>query len=184
MAAEKYCKIFNADFNTNIINLRYSIVYGEREWFGRVLTIFLKRAQLGKAPVIFGNGDQLRDYIYVKDLVEAHNLCLMSDLVYDTFNVSTGVGTSISNLARLVIDLFLDNIKPIYEDVKEGEMSQFVNGRIRLPSELKQMVLDSTYITKTLGWKPKTSLERGLKLEMDWLKENPEQWKDETFQFV
>ena len=42
----------------------------------------------------------------------------------------------------------------------------------------------STYITKTLGWKPKTSLERGLKLEMDWLKENPEQWKDETFQFV
>ena len=184
LAAEKYCKIFNADFNTNIINLRYSIVYGEREWFGRVLTIFLKRAQLGKAPVIFGNGNQLRDYIYVKDLVEAHNLCLMSDLVYDTFNVSTGVGTSISNLARLVIDLFLDNIKPIYEDVKEGEMSQFVNGRIRLPSELKQMVLDSTYITKTLGWKPKTSLERGLKLEMDWLKENPEQWKDETFQFV
>ena len=49
---EKYCKIFNADFNTNIMNLRYSIVYGEREWFGRVLTIFLKRAQQGKAPVI------------------------------------------------------------------------------------------------------------------------------------
>ena len=108
----------------------------------------------------------------------------MSDLVYDTFNISTGMGTSISNLAQLVIELFLNDVKPIHEDVKEGEMSQLVNGRIRLPSELKQMVLDSSYIIKKLGWKPKTSLENGLKLEMDWLKENPERWEDETFQFV
>lgn len=177
LAAEKYCSIYHHDFHIDITNLRYAIVYGEREWFGRVLTIFLKFALDGKPPVIFGNGEQLRDFVYVKDVVSAHNLCLIQDIKYESFNVSTGIGTSINQLAQYVIELFLPNKKPIYDNVKEGEISSLVKGRRRTSAELNKMVLDSSKITRELGWHPKIKLRDGLVNEMNWLKSNLDRWQ-------
>jgi UDP-glucose 4-epimerase len=101
--------------------LRYSIIYGSREWFGRVLTVFLKRALDGKAPVVWG-GDQIRDFCYVTDVIAFHNLLIKNDEIKNgVFNVSTGIETSISNLARMVADIF-DLDESVYENVNEGEM--------------------------------------------------------------
>jgi UDP-glucose 4-epimerase len=63
-----------------MIPLRYSIVYGPREWYGRVLTVFLKRATEGKLPVVW-EGNQIRDFVYVNDVVSLHNLCIKKDEV-------------------------------------------------------------------------------------------------------
>src|SRR5262249_49872680 len=67
LVAEKYGKIWTEFHNLPVISFRYGIVYGEREWYGRVLTIFLKRILDGKPPVVFGAGDQIRDFTYVGD---------------------------------------------------------------------------------------------------------------------
>ena len=68
LAAEKYCDIFSNNHDIPIISLRYGIVYGEREWFGRVLPIFIKRFIQGKPLIVFGKGEQIRDFVYVKDV--------------------------------------------------------------------------------------------------------------------
>ncbi len=179
LAAEQYCSIYHQDHGISITNLRYGIVYGEREWFGRVLTIFIKRAIEGKPPVIFGDGSQIRDFVYVKDVVSAHNLCLSASIANDSFNVASGTGTSIKKLAELIADMFLEGMSPIRENVKEGQMSKYVADRRRIPGELRKLVMDITKMKRKLGWKPQTSLRDGIKNEMKWAKTNLDAWKTE-----
>ncbi|MGC8937055.1 MAG: NAD-dependent epimerase/dehydratase family protein, partial [Candidatus Methanomethylicaceae archaeon] len=72
-AGELYCQQYALLYGLRACALRYGIVYGEREWYGRVLTEFIKRVVLeNKPPVVFGDGMQRRDYVYVRDLVEFH----------------------------------------------------------------------------------------------------------------
>ena len=68
LAAEKYCDIYNDYQGIPVVNLRYAITYGEREWYRRVLTIFIKRALDNQPLVVFGKGNQIRDFIYVGDV--------------------------------------------------------------------------------------------------------------------
>jgi UDP-glucose 4-epimerase len=175
LAAEHYARLYYEYYQIETIGLRYSIVYGPREWYGRVLTAFLRRALDQLSPVVWG-GDQERDFVYVEDVARLNRLSVESDEVEcDVFNVSTGVGTSIRELANLVCDLFgLD--QPIYEDIGEGEVSKLVTDRMRLPAELKQMVLDNSRAKETFDWKPVTSLRQGIMSEMDWLHHNTDRW--------
>ena len=94
LAAEKYAQIFAHDYGFAVSSLRYGITYGPREWYGRVLTIFLKRLSEGKAPVVFGAGEQLRDFVYVGDVVRIHRACIESGMGgAHSFNGGTGVAT-------------------------------------------------------------------------------------------
>jgi len=175
LAAEHYARLVGENFELSTAGLRYSIVYGPREWFGRVLTVFLRRALSGEPPVIWG-GDQQRDFVFVKDVARLHTLCVAdggggSEL----FNVSTGRGTTIRCLAELVCSRF-GLTEPIEEAVGEGQQSTLIEGRIRLPAELKQMVLDSSKAQARFGWVPETDLTTGLTQEMEWLVENQGRW--------
>jgi len=179
LAVEKYANIYHENYGISTNGLRYSIIYGPREWYGRVLTVFLKRALENKPPVVWG-GDQIRDFCYVKDLVDFHNILIDKDQIKnDVFNVSTGIGTSIKDLAILIKNQFnLEN--PIYENVGEGEISNEVEGRQRLPLELKTMVLANSK-AKKVGWKPKFNLSEGIKEEYLWLKNNYHRWKELSY---
>lgn len=175
LAAEHYARLYHSYYGIETTGLRYAIVYGPREWYGRVLTAFLRRALDGKPPVVWGGG-QIRDFIFIDDVVRCHRLCLEQEgLGFDIYNVSSGVGTSIRELAELICALFnLD--EPLYEDVQEGEISSMVEGRMRLPAELKQMILDNEEAEQVLGWTPKTGLEEGIQREVEWLKDNLHRW--------
>jgi UDP-glucose 4-epimerase len=177
LAVEKYSKIFQENYNVPIVNLRYGITYGEREWFGRVLTIFIKNAINNKPLVIFGDGKQLRDFIYVGDVVTMHNECIRNEKISDVYNIGTGVGTDINTLAELVAKVSGKNLQIMHEDVKEGEFSKYVKNRRRIPSELKAMVLEITKAKNELAWNPKISLEEGIEREIEWASENPDCWK-------
>ncbi len=182
LSVEKYANIFYELYKIPIISLRYSIVYGPREWYGRVLTIFLKRAMDGKPLIVFGDGNQIRDFIFVEDLVELHNICLeKKDLTNEIFNVCSGRGVTINQLAQIVLKITgRKDLKIIHENVSEGQKSKYFN-RKRLPLELKKMVMSYKKAEKILGWKPKTSLEKGLLLEYKWLKENRHIWKKMSY---
>jgi UDP-glucose 4-epimerase len=165
------------------IGLRYAIIYGPREWYGRVLTIFLKRALNGKAPVVFGDGKQLRDFTYVDDLVDLHTRCLTRNTgLHEIFNVSTGVGTSIRKLAQTVLKVTGIGGKPVFEEIAEGERSALVDEkRERLPCELQRMVLDPSKAKRKLRWEPKITLAEGLRREYEWLSQNPGRWKKMSY---
>jgi len=183
LAAEKYCHIFSEMTGIPTVCLRYGIVYGPREWYGRVLTIFLKRALKNLPAVVFGDGSQKRDFVYVEDAAQLHNLALVTDTgMHSVFNVGTGIGTRIVDLAELVTEICSLRTPPIFEDVPEGGWSSIVEGgRMRLPNELQQMVLDPSLAGKVLGFRPRTSLSDGLSEEWRWLRNNPERWKKMSY---
>ncbi len=177
LAAEKYGQIYAQLYRIPVVSLRYAIIYGPKEWYGRVLTIFLKRAMENKPLVVFGQGDQQRDFTFVEDLVKLHNLCVEKEEADNqVFNVSTGIATSIQKLAETITSCIDTNSKIIHEEVEEGQRSKMVDGRMRLPMELKQMVLDPSKAKSFLNWEAKTNLADGLKREYQWLRENSNRW--------
>jgi len=179
LSAERYCLQYNELYGLNVTAFRYSIVYGPREWFGRVLTMFIKRIFLeNKPPVVFGDGMQMRDYIYVKDLVKAHVLAIKNDESNgQVFNISSGKGIKIRELASLLLEISGKNLGIIFDNPKEGEASRHQPERIRLPGELRTFVLDNRKACSLLGWKPKTKLRDGLIEEINWILKNPLRWQ-------
>ncbi len=181
LAVEHYCDIFCIYENMNIASLRYSIVYGEREWYGRVLTIFLKRALEGKELVVFGDGTAVRDFIHVEDVANLNiSLVKKNWKGHLVLNVSSSVATSIKDLAYIVKDVVWEEDKKqvsiISEKVQEGQFSKYIEGRLRLPRELRIMSLDNSRASKLLEWKPFISLKEGIRREYQWLKRNSHRW--------
>jgi UDP-glucose 4-epimerase len=160
-------------------SFRYSIVYGPREWHGRVLTMFLKRIFMeNKPPVVFGSGEQVRDFVYVKDLVKAHVKAVENPKASGkVFNISSGQGVSIKELAEILIGLSGKKLKTIFDDPSEGKASNFQPERVRLKGELRRFVLSNDKVRETLGWRPSTDFENGVSKEVEWLKKNQEKWE-------
>lgn len=178
LAAEKYAQIFNDYKGLEVVSLRYGIVYGEREWFRRVLPIFLKRVIQNQAPVVFGEGNQVRDFIYVGDVVALHDLCLRKEEAHgQVFNVGTGEPTTIDTLANTCINVSGLNLETIYENTSEGEFSKLIQGKKRNTAELGTMLLDISKAKNILGWEPKTSLFEGLQKEYKWATDNLQRWE-------
>lgn len=182
LATEKYGAIFGDLYGLAITSLRYAIVYGPREWYGRVLTIFLKRALERSPLVVFGDGKQDRDFVFIDDLVVHHMRCLEMDAaVGHVFNVSSGLGTNISTLADLVREVAgVPELPIIHEDVAEGESSQYYDRR-RLPQELRTMVLSCRKSKKLLSWRPQVELREGLELEYEWLHAHRRRWQQFSY---
>ncbi len=178
LAAEKYCDVYSDYQQLPVVNLRYGITYGEREWFRRVLTIMCKRVINNLPPVVFGDGTQIRDFIYVKDLVDFHNAVMTNDIANGrSYNVGTGKGTSIKELAKKVVEASGKKLSIIYENTEEGAFSKLVPDKKRNTAELKVMLLDVTKAKTDLGWEPKTDLVDGLRNEVIWASSNINRWE-------
>ena len=177
LAGEKYCMMFSQLYGFPTVSLRYSIVYGPKEWFGRVLTIFIKRTLDGKPPIIFGDGLQTRDFVYINDVVEANILAMKKKIVGDYFNIGFGKSYTIQEIADIVINLINPKLKPMYEDVPEGKTSNFQKFKRRIPGELKKLSIDISKARSILGYKPKMKIVDGIKEEIVWIKKEPDRWK-------
>ncbi|KKS98636.1 MAG: UDP-glucose 4-epimerase, UDP-glucose 4-epimerase [Candidatus Gottesmanbacteria bacterium GW2011_GWA2_43_14] len=160
LAGEHYLHYYRNNFGIPFIALRYSNVYGPRQnphGEAGVVAIFSRKLLKGEVPVINGDGLQIRDYIYVGDVVRA-NLKAMEKKVSGSFNIGTGLGTN-------VIDLY-DKIRRI-----TGSTIQAKHGPAK-KGEQKKSVLSNSQAAKILDWQPKTDLDKGLKATVDYFKEN------------
>ena len=146
----------NSDLKYSILNL--SNVYGPRQdphGEAGVVSIFANKYLNDEEPIIFGDGEQTRDYIYVKDVVSA--LIKASTIDENHFlNIGTGVETSVNELANSMKSQFNSEINPIYKPAREGE--------------LNRSVLNNTKAKKELDWKPEYDLDEGMKQVFNWLK--------------
>jgi len=183
LACEKYSAIAcERDAGLSVASLRYAIVYGEREWYGRVLTLFLKRALDGQPPVVFGDGSQVRDFVYVGDIADLHRRCFETDFEgHLVLNGSTGDATSVLELAELICKVAGLDQSPVFDDVAEGEASALAGGRVRLPSELRAMRMSHERATRAVGWTPQTVLADGLEREWTWLKDHRDRWSEMSY---
>lgn len=179
LAAERYGLIYSDSNAPDVTSFRYGIVYGEREWYRRVLTIFVKRALEGKPLVIFGDGDQLRDFVHVSDVVACHNTALMNDKsAGGVYNVGTGVPTSVKCLAEIVVDVSGKKLEILSEQTEQGEYSRLVPGKRRNTAELKSMWLDVSKAKSELGWAPRVILREGIARSYNWAAQNLDRWKE------
>jgi UDP-glucose 4-epimerase len=183
LACEKYAAIAcERNPHLSVASLRYAIVYGEREWFGRVLTLFLERALNGLAPVVFGDGSQVLDFVYVGDITALHRKCFEAEFEgHLVLNGSTAVGTSVVELANAVCEITGAADEPVYEDLAEGKRSELVNGRMRLPSELQRMRMSYARAQATVGWLPEVALRDGIEREWKWLQDNRHRWTEMSY---
>ncbi|MBU0756550.1 MAG: NAD-dependent epimerase/dehydratase family protein [Nanoarchaeota archaeon] len=155
---EYYLRFFSKVYGLKSTSLRYSNVYGPRQdpkGEAGVIAIFSKLMLRGKAPTIFGNGRQERDYVFVKDIVDA-NVLAMTKGDGEAFNIGTGIPTSVNQLFSVLKTLTDFDGEPIYGEARKGEL--FRN------------YLDSAKAKRVLGWKPKHDLENGLKKTLGWVR--------------
>jgi nucleoside-diphosphate-sugar epimerase/intein/homing endonuclease len=122
-------------------------------------------ALLNKPIPIYGTGEQIRDYTYVEDVADAYVLALDNEkAIGETFLLAYGKGYNLNELADLIIKLTGSSSKKEYLPPRKGDIKRFVGSHEKAE--------------KILGWVPKTSLEEGLKKEIEWckqeLKERPE----------
>lgn len=159
LAIEKYLHFYKSQ-GLNFVSLRYSNVYGERQLSageGGVVAIFINKILKGEKSIIFGSGQQTRDFLYVDDAVRAALLALKAPSG-SIFNVSTNKDVSINNLLKLISKILNKKTKPIYKTARSGEI-------------IKSKI-DYSKIKKEIGWIPKYNLEKGLKKTIDWFKKN------------
>ncbi len=140
--------------------LRYLFVYGPRQWgnagYKSVIVKNFERLLHGKSPIVFGDGSQTLDYIYVSDAVEATILALMSAANGTILNVGSGEGTTILNLTKSMLATSGSD-SPI-----QYEAPDWTHGSHR--------VGDISRIRHSLDWSPKISLQEGLRKTYDWLR--------------
>lgn len=141
--------------------LRYANVYGPRQdplGEAGVIAIFIGKILKGERPIIYGDGTQTRDYIFVDDVVRANLLALTGK--EGTYNIGTGIETSVNKLAEILSEVFEKKIEPIYADER--------------PGEVKRIALDGTLAKEVLGFVPQYSLYEGIKKTVEWFKTHKE----------
>lgn len=124
LAGESYVRQISNHYGFDGVVLRYFNTYGPRQTFTPyvgLITIFITRLLQGEPPVIFGQGKQVRDFVHVRDVAEA-NLHAMNKAVHGSvINVGTGIGTSVAEIAGLLIRRFDLNIDPLFAPLPPGE---------------------------------------------------------------
>lgn len=158
LAAEKclffYKKVKGLDYTI----LRMSNVYGPRQSSkgeAGVMAIFISRLLDGEDVFINGDGEQTRDYVFVKDVARAFELAKMTSL-HSKYNVSTATETRVNEtFDRIVKELGIDSVRS-YKEAKPGEQ--------------RRSCLDHSRIHECLGWSPEYDLDRGIKETVEWFR--------------
>ena len=157
LAGEAYCQSYAAAYGMNTVSLRFSNVYGPYSAHkNNAIPNFIKALLSGEGIEVFGDGSQSRDFIYVEDLCEAIFRALTSDEVRgETFQLATGVETTVLELVDAV------------QRVVGGPVAPLTFGERRAGEVYKSRV-DISKVSAALGYRPKFSLDAGLRLTADW----------------
>jgi dTDP-glucose 4,6-dehydratase len=151
-AAEGYCLTFNRCYGLETVILRYFNVYGPGQGnsaYSGVITKFLRNALKGEPLIVYGDGEQTRDFIYVDDVAKATVLALENEnAAGETFNVSSGKPTTINELVEIVKEFARCDLKVIYKEPRKGDVRHNYG--------------DPAKAEKILGFKAMIGLRKGL----------------------
>jgi len=151
LSAEGYCGLFRRLHGLSTVSLRYGNVYGPRQdplGEAGVIAIFCGKLVDGGKPIVFGDGLQTRDYVYVGDVVSA-NLAAADSDAGGAFNIGLGVQSTVMDIVHLLGKL----------GGRDDFQAEHAPDR---PGEIMHIALDATRAREELGWEPKVQLEEGL----------------------
>lgn len=159
LVGEYYCNVFDDVYDLKTAALRYFNVYGPKQDpysdYAAVIPKFIKRIQEGKPPIIYGDGNQTRDFTSVDDVVSANILAAESD-AKGVYNVATGKRITINELASVIMAIMGRDLDPIHEKQREGDVLHSLG--------------DITKAKKDFGYAPGDKLEANLKETVKWFR--------------
>lgn len=156
---ELYCNVFSEIYELPTISLRYFNVFGPRQdpnsQYAAVIPIFMDKMLKNESPIIYGDGEQSRDFVSVKHVVAANIMAAESELT-GAFNIGLGKSTTINQLVEIINDVLGKNIIPSYENER--------------PGDIKHSVADISK-AKSFGYDPKADFKEELTETVEWFKE-------------
>lgn len=153
--------LYHYHYGIPYVIFRYGNVYGPRQDpYGEagVVSIFIEKMLQRKQPTINGDGNQTRDFVFVRDVANASLCALQPTIPPGVYNVATGTETSINTLFK--------EIRQLLKSKAEAQHGK------PIATEVKKIALDNTHAKKTLGWKPTISLTEGLRQTIAWYQDS------------
>jgi len=162
LSAESYCAAFNREFDIETVVLRYFNVFGPRQdpqsEYSAVIPRFVSMILTGERPIIYGDGNQSRDFVYVGDVADANLLAATQPGVAGgTFNIARGERTTLNDLLQTLRELLDREIEPIHEPARAGDV--------------RDSLADIIQARTRLGFAPSVSIAEGLRQSIDYYRE-------------
>jgi len=157
---EYYLQMYNEQYGLGTVSLRYFNVFGQRQdpksQYAAAIPIFIEKALKNDPITIYGDGEQTRDFIFVKDVVKANVLSATNESVNGIFNVALGKVSSIKEIAKGIIELTKSKSEVVYQQERKGD--------------IKHSLADVSDTTAQLNFLPEFNLQDGLDLTVKYFK--------------
>lgn len=162
LAGELYCRAFNNVYDIETISLRYFNVFGPRQnpssMYSGVISRFIDALMTGQTPVIYGDGEQSRDFTYIDNVVDANIKAAQTDKgIGETMNVANG--------ERITLNQLLDVLKQV-----TGKVDARPDFQATRPGDVRHSQADNDLAVEYLGYKQLVGLEEGLRRTVAWWK--------------
>lgn len=162
LVGEKYCEVFHGLFGMKTVALRYFNVFGPRQdplsQYAAVIPLFITKVLRGERPVIYGDGEQSRDFTYVDNVVEANIMAAESGAVGgETLNIACGERLTVKALLASVNEILGTDVEPVYSDPR--------------PGDIKHSTADVRKARRLMGFEPAVPFMDGLRATIAWYKE-------------
>jgi UDP-N-acetylglucosamine/UDP-N-acetylgalactosamine 4-epimerase len=159
---EKYCQTFGLIYGIPTVALRYFNVFGPRQdpqsQYAAAVPIFIMKMLAGERPVIFGNGEQTRDFVFVQDVVAANILAAEAEGVSgEVFNIASAQSLSVSALVRLINDILGAALEPRFKPIRPGDI-------LHSSADIQKAI-------HRLKYRPGCDFRRGLEMTIAWYRE-------------
>jgi len=156
LTSEHYLRLYNELYNIDYTVFRFFNIYGPFQKNGLIPSIYNK-IQNNEPITVFGKGDQIRDYVYIEDIIPFFEQAISTDISKNNvLNMGTGNGTTILEIIKNMSEILKIEPKIEYQPVRPGEIGNFVS--------------DTTLLNKVFGKTPSTDVVKGLTQTIDWLK--------------
>jgi nucleoside-diphosphate-sugar epimerase len=164
LVGEYYCQVFSRVYGLESISLRYFNVFGPRQdpssQYSGVISRFIAALLSGEQPVIYGDGEQSRDFTYIANVVDAN---------LKAAETTKGIGTviNVANGERITLNELLKEVQEL-----TGQTGVAVDYRAPRAGDVLHSLADITRARELLGFKPRVDLREGLRLTIDWWKQS------------
>ena len=157
LASEHYLRLFQELYKINFVIFRFFNIYGPYQKNGLIPSLY-KKISSNESVTIFGDGKQLRDFVYIRDILPFFEKAISNDFANNSiYNIGTGTGTTISDVIVQMSEILHTKPKIQRESVRKGEIGNFI--------------ADTRKLEKIFGEKPNTPIKDGLKQTLSWLKD-------------
>lgn len=165
VAADRLMFSYYCTYGLPVVTSRFFGIFGPRQSIEKAIPKFILKIKNNEAPVVYGDGTQSRDYMYVTDAADAYaRLGIVENVEGDVINIGTGIETKIIDLVNLIIKIMGSNIEPIHTEKLH-------------PGEAGRLVSNPDKCMKILNWKPTINLEDGMKTTIEYYLKHNELYK-------